>query len=528
VTDLVVWHRSDLRVPDNAALAAAADAAGPDDRVLPVFVFDPHYYGSDGLACDARLRFMHQCLGDLRGQYRERDSDLALLHGDPRERLPALVDGLAEPRLFVNREPTARYGQDRDEALLTGEGRPCPVETFTDDGIVHGAGERTGRRVDPGDADGEAAAPDSRDGWADQCEAYLEADPRAVPGSLPGEPPASDVTVEEIEAEYDVAPDKRPEKLPRGGRTAGLDRLAAFVDRLPDYPRNVAPPAAAERNASRLSPYLKFGALSVREVYQRVQRCPSSRGRSMFTSRLYWNRHYRQKLADWPGWMDRAVNPVFRGLYRSEHDPELERAWREGRTGFPMVDAAMRALVETGFVNFRMRAMCASVFCYVLREPWRRGADFMYYHLLDADPGINHTQWQSQTGHVGVHPIRVYDPAKQAREYDPDGEFIREYVPELRGLPDDHLPRPAKAPLPVLEEAGVELGADYPYPVVDYERRAGEARERFARLDDRASEALFEDPEYRRRASLSARRDPDEGADDASGTPGGQASLDEF
>jgi deoxyribodipyrimidine photo-lyase len=96
VSEFLVWHRSDLRVPDNPAVAAAA-VAGPDDRVLPVFVVDPHYYGEDGLACDARLAFMHECLGSLRERYRDRDSDLALLHGDPRERLPILVDGLDDP-----------------------------------------------------------------------------------------------------------------------------------------------------------------------------------------------------------------------------------------------------------------------------------------------------------------------------------------------------------------------------------------------------------------------------------------------
>jgi deoxyribodipyrimidine photo-lyase len=525
VSDLVVWHRSDLRVPDNEPVTAAADTAGPDDRVCPVFVVDPRYYGDRGLACDARLQFMHECLASLTDQYRERGSDLALLHGDPRERLPALLGGLDDPRVFVTRDVTARRGKERDDHLLDGDGLPCPVETFDPGGTVQPSGSTAGTVADADDPDG----PPSRENWADQCEQYLAGEPHPAPGTLPGEPLASDVTIDEVGTRHDMDPDKPADQRPRGGRDAALERLETFVRRLPDYPRNVAPPAAAEQNASRLSAYFKFGVLSTREAYRRVQRCPEGRGRSMFTSRLFWNHHYRQKLADWSGWMDRAVNPVFRGLYRSEHDPELEQAWREGRTGFPMVDAAMRALVETGFTNFRMRAMCASVFCYILREPWRPGADFMYYHLLDADPGINHPQWQSQTGHVGAHPVRVYDPAKQAREYDPDGEYIRRYVPELADLPDEHLPRPEKAPLPVLEEAGVELGEDYPYPVVDYEARAQQAREEFARLDDRAKEALFDDPTVLRRASLSERggsQDVESGGDVGGGD--GQSSLDDF
>jgi len=526
VTESVVWHRSDLRVPDNEPVAAAATAAGPDDRVLPVFVVDPRYYGDRGLACDARLRFMHECLADLAEAYRRRGTDLALLYGDPRERLPSLLAGLDDPRVYVTRDVTARHGKARDDALLDGDGLACPVEAFDPGGIVRESGSRTGRRATPPDA--AAEPPASRADWAGQCRGYLTANPHPAPESFPGDPVASDVTVAEVEARHDVEPGKDPDRRPRGGRGAALDRLEAFVRKLPDYPRNVSPPAAAEEHGSRLSIDLKFGTLSTREVYRRVQRCPEGRGRSMFTSRLFWSHHYRQKLADWPGWMDRAVNPVFRGLYRSEHDPELAAAWREGRTGFPMVDAAMRALVETGYINFRMRAMCASVYCYVLREPWRAGADFMYYHLLDAEPGINHPQWQSQTGHVGAHPVRVYDPAKQVREYDPEGTYVRRYVPELADLPDEHLPRPEKAPLTVLEAAGVELGDDYPYPVVDYEARAERARTAFARLDDRATEALFDDPRTLRRASLSQRHGSQSVSEDEDGTGQGQSSLKDF
>ena len=497
MTDIVVWHRSDLRPADNAALAAAVRDANP----APLFCFDPSFYGDSGLACDARLRFLHESLTDLRERYRDRGSDLALWHGDPRERIPELLDEGFE--VYVNADVTARYGRDRDADLLARGG----VSAFGDDGIVRDA-------------------TDSRDGWDEQCEAYFEADPHPEPESLADNPLDSEATVEEVEAEYDVTPEKRD--VPTGGRTEGERRLESFVDRVREYQRYVSAPAAAERNGSRLSAYLKFGCLSTREVYQRVRKAPECDGRDSFVSRLYWNRHYHQKLQDWPGWADRSVNPVFHGLYRSEHDSDLLAAWKAGRTGFPMVDASMRALVETGFINFRMRAMCASFLTYVLREPWRLGADFFYYHLVDAAMGINHTQFQSQAGTVGVHPVRVYDPAKQGREYDPDGEFVRTYVPELAALPDDHLPRPEKAPLTVLDEAGIDLGADYPYPVVDYEQRAAAARERFVRLDDRAKEAIRTSPEVRRRASLSSRHGRSDGTDGGDGTASGQASLDEF
>jgi len=500
VTTTVVWHRADLRTADNAALAAASSDA---DRVAPVFVHDPAYYGDDSLSCDARLRFLHECLTDLRDQYRDLGSDLALLSGDPRERIPDLLgDGWT---VYCNRDVTARAGLDRDRALLDRDG----VTVFEDDGI-RWPGER--------DTDGTVAV-DTREAWDDYCEAYFERDQHPRPDSLGPNPVESEVTIDAVEARHGINPEKVA--VPPGGTVAGTERLSAFLDRLADYPGVVSPPAA---RSSRLSPYLKFGALSERQVYQRVQSAPSSRGRSMYTSRLYWNRHYHQKLADWPGWTERAVNPVFRGLYRDRHDADRDRAWREGRTGFPMVDAAMRALTETGYLNFRMRALVATFYVYVLKQWWKPGADFMYYHLIDADPAINYTQWQSQCNLTGVHPVRVYDPAKQVREYDPEGEFVREYVPELAPLPDEHLARPEKTPVDVQASCGIDIGTDYPYPVVDYDHEAAVAREEYAALDERANEALS-DPRVRRRCSFANR-----GRDrtDSDGGAGGQATLSDF
>ncbi|PSP85168.1 deoxyribodipyrimidine photolyase [Halobacteriales archaeon QS_6_64_34] len=503
VTDIVVWHRADLRTVDNAALATAVEDA---DRVAPVFVVNPAYYGEAGLACDARLRFLHESLCDLRRQYRDLGSDLTLLSGDPRRRLAErLADGWT---VYCNRDVTSRRGRERDRALLDRDG----VTVFEDDGI---------RWPDERDPDGTVAV-DTRVRWDESCADYFERDQHPRPDSVGPNPIDSEVTVEEIARRHDVAPEKSG--VPEGGTVAGSERLSAFLDRLGEYPGVVSPPAAAQARSSRLSQYLKFGCLSERQVYQRVQAAPSSRGRSMYTSRLYWNRHYHQKLADWPGWTERAVNPVFRGLYRDQHDADLDRAWREGRTGFPMVDAAMRALTETGYINFRMRALVATFYVYVLKQWWKPGADFMYYHLVDADPAINYTQWQSQCNLTGVHPVRVYDPAKQAREYDPEGEFVREYVPELAGLPDEHLARPEATPVGVQDACGVDIGTAYPYPVVEYDHEARVARDDFATLDERAKEALS-DPQVRRRCSFSNRgRETDEGDGDDSG----QASLSEF
>jgi deoxyribodipyrimidine photo-lyase len=479
-SDAVVWHREGLRVRDHPAVTAAADDA---DLVLPVFVFDPGFYGDDGLACDARLRFLHECLFDLDDRYDTASGGRAGLtygHGDPLPVLEAFVD--AGWRVFAARTPTGRYGRARDEAAAD-----LGVRFVSGDGLRRGV-ERT------------------RDGWSDHLEAWFtddQYDPSLDGTALTGID--TGVTVDDIEAWYDVDPEKS--RVPEGGTTVARERLRTFVGRLADYPGNISSPLDARDGCSGLSPYLRFGCLSTRQVYQYVQEhAPPGRGRELFTSRLFWNRHYNQKLEDWPGWLDTAVNPELTGFNRDTYDPELVAAWKAGRTGYPMVDAAMRCLRGTGWLNFRMRAMGVSAYFHLLQQPWRIGADWYHHHLIDSDAGINYTQWQSQAGLIGKPTLRLYNPRKQVRDQDPNGEWIRRWVPELDGLPTEHLPRPETTPPSVQAECGVAIGdgpeTDYPRPVVEYEA----AKERFWRRYDRvraAAAARLGDEEVAERASLS-------------------------
>jgi deoxyribodipyrimidine photo-lyase len=474
---VVVWHREHLRVADHPALATAARA----DAVLPLFVFDPAFYGDAGLACDARIRFLHECLQDLDDAYRRvGDAGLTYAHGDPLAILRRFVDAGWE--VVAMASATGRYGRERDDRAAS----ECDVTFVDGDGLVRDA-ERT------------------REDWQAAFESWVTAprDDPALDGVSVCHVP-TEVTVAGVESAYDVSPSKS--RVPTGGRTEARRRLAAFVERIAAYPGNVSSPRDARDGCSGLSPYLRFGCLSVREVYQYVDdHAPAGRGREMFRSRLAWNKHYEQKLQDWAGWLDTAVNPVLRGFNADHHDPELVAAWTEGRTGYPMVDASMRCLRETGWLNFRMRAMCASFFFHVLQQPWRIGADYYHYHLVDSVAGINYTQWQSQAGLIGKPTLRLYNPRKQVRDQDPEGEWIREWVPELDALPARHLDAPERTPLHVQDECGVHVGTDYPRPVVDYES----ARERFLDRYERvkpAAAARLGDPAVARRASLSGGR----------------------
>ena len=511
----VVWHREHLRVTDQPAVAAAATA----DHLLPVFVFDPGFYGGSGLSCDSRIGFLHDCLADLDAQYRaatgavtgaggKPGTGLTLAHGDPIEVLERFRD--AGWDVVTSATPSGRYGAERDRRAR----EECDVSFVDGDGLVRGADN-------------------PRDGWQDHVEAWFAADhhtwdPKAV--TVRGVD--TGVTIDDIDAAYDVTPTKS--KVPEGGTTAARRTLAAFVDRIREYPGAISSPVDAREGTSGLSPYLKFGCLSVRQVFQYVTAtAPECRGVEMFASRLFWNKHYEQKLEDWPGWLDTAVNPVLEGFNADRRDDELIAAWKAGETGYPMVDASMRCLAETGWLNFRMRALCVSVYYHVLQQPWWIGADWYHHHLIDSTASINYTQWQSQCGLVGTPTLRLYNPRKQVRDQDPEGEFIREWVPELDPLPDEHLDRPERAPLAVQSECGVTIGETYPAPVVEYESAKQEFRERLRAVRPDAADALAR-PDVAGRASLSggraaaARIAREHGRDNHDNDTGAQARLGAF
>ena len=521
-TGYVVWHRKHLRVADHRALA---EAVAGGDAVCPLFVFDPRFYGDAGLACDSRLRFLHEAVTSLERQYMNTPTDStettaseswrllvdemcpeqpssrqSMRQSDPPDVLrPPEVGGLTigygDPVVLLSRfidrgwsvvtmaAPTGRYGYQRDERIK----RVCgnAVEFVSGDGLVRGEEW-------------------PRDRWQERVESWLET-PRHEPEWRQHE--TTRVTIDTgltpaaIDDVFAVTPTKT--KVPSGTHREAIIRLREFIERIRSYPGNISAPQDARGGTSGLSPYLNFGLLSVRQVYQHcTESAPESGGRSMFLSRLFWNRHYNQKLADWPGWTTEAVNPVFAGFNDETHDPALVTAWKRGQTGYPMVDASMRCLRDTGWLNFRMRAMCASFFSHILQQPWRIGADWYHHHLIDSDVGINYTQWQSQAGLIGKPSQRVYNPRKQVRDNDPGGEWITEWVPELTDLPEAFLPRPERTPLAVQEECGVRIGDVYPLPVVEFEARREAFWDRYERLRPAAAE-LLRRPDIAKRASFS-------------------------
>ena len=453
---MIIWHRHDLRTRDNPALNAA-------ERPKPVYVFNPDWLNHE-LVSDQRIEFLLESLKDLNAQYIEKGSHLTLLHGDPIKKLSGLEEEVA-------------FNIDSNTLLRGLEEKAR--ERFT---AVNGTPVNTDGRT--------------RD-WGAEASKWFRSEIKEPPGELPDNDIESEVTLEEIREKY---VEKEKNGWP-GGRTGGLKRLKEFKHRIDRYAGCISSPSKAEASTSHLSPYIREGCLSIREVFQEVQE-EDSRSAEMFKDRLIWHQHFRQKIEDNPDLTEEAVNPVYRGLHNENRDEEKTKAWKNGETGYPLVDASMRALKQTGWLNFRMRAMCASFFTYILKQPWKTGADHFYRKLIDADPSINYYQWQMQSGLIGVHANRIYNPMKQVEENDPEGKFIKEYLPELKGLPKTRLAKPWQLTEKEQEKHGIKIGEDYPRPIVNYEREARKARKFFKRKAPEAY-AAFKDDEVWKKASLS-------------------------
>ncbi len=473
----LVWFKRDLRIRDHVALSAAA-ARG---QVLCVYVYEPQLMQApdhDAL----HLGFVNECLDDLESSLAERGVTLHRRHGDVPAVFAALQRELAsarEPsriaRIWAHEETTGWIAYQRDRAMR----RWCKTE-----GITFHELPQTGvvRRLA------------SRDGWAAAWEARMAAAPLSAPRALKG------VTLTERGAPVPpsgVAGRQFGRTLVQhGGEDAARDTLRSFLrERGIDYRRAMSSPVTAPDACSRLSAWLSTGAISVRTCehaararLRQLQEAVESgevidaRWRdsiASFRSRLRWHCHFMQKLEDRPSLEFATMCDAYIGL-RDEQTPDRERldAWHEGRTGYPLIDACMRSVRATGWLPFRMRAMVMSFASYHLWLHWRFSGELLARHFLDFEPGIHYSQSQMQSGVTGINAIRIYNPVKQSLEQDPDGAFVRQWVPELAGVPVGALAEPHLMPPMLQQMYGVKIGATYPLPIVDNVTAMRAARDR--------------------------------------------------
>lgn len=453
----VVWFKRDLRVQDHRALVNAAQRG----QVLPLYVVEPDYWRLEDVSY-RHWEFAAEALASLR------DSLAAL--GQPLVvRVGAVVDVLERLRRTVGVDGLWSHEE-------TGNGW-----TYARDKQVAGWCRTHGVPWHEVPQHGVQRRLASRNGWAVQWDRFMSEPIVQAPVLKPTGIEAGHIP---SARDLNLVPDGVRERQ-IGGRAAAEGVLSSFLaERGRTYRRAMSSPLGGARACSRLSPHLAWGSLSMREVTQATwarQREVKALGArdgwsgalSSFSGRLHWHCHFIQKLEDAPRIEFENLHRGYDGIRPSAPDAERLAAWARGETGLPFVDACMRSLRATGWLNFRMRAMVMAVASYHLWLHWRVPGLELARLFTDYEPGIHWSQVQMQSGTTGINTVRIYNPVKQGMDQDPTGDFTRRWVPELARIDDQFLQEPWKA-----ENAGAVLGRAYPMPIVDHLSAARDARER--------------------------------------------------
>jgi deoxyribodipyrimidine photo-lyase len=506
----LVWFKRDLRVHDHEPLTRAA-ARGP---VIALYVYEPSLCTSTEFSV-AHFQFVHECLLELREALAIRGCPLLLRTGELPEVLENLYRQIPFAAIWSHEETGLEitYARDRRVAAWA-RSHNLLWHELRQFGVI--------RRLQ------------NRDGWSKKWQHQMQQPQHSAPERIATVSSLSDIELQQQRnvlrsaSELKVKGSLKPDAVP-GGTSHGENFLHSFLaQRGANYRRDMSAPSTSVRACSRLSPYLAWGALSLRQVYQRssqrrkqLRRHATQRPEASatwlaalhsFTSRLHWHCHFIQKLEDEPRIEFENFSRAHDGLRENSFDAARFAAWCSGHTGYPLVDACMRALHSGGWINFRMRAMLASFAAYHLWLHWRPTAQFLAGHFLDFEPGIHFSQFQMQSGTTGINTIRIYSPIKQALDQDPRGIFIKQHVPELEAVPIQYIAEPHKMPQQLQQTLGVIIGRDYPPPIVDHHTAYRHAQERLFALrktDTAQQEAhRIQDKHGSRRSGLPQIRQP--------------------
>ena len=447
----VVWLKRDLRLHDHEPLEKALQKNKP---VLLLYIFediflnDPHY-------SERHFRFIEESLKDLQRELATADTKVLVTKGDAIHIFSQLHAKVRISQVFSHQETGIQLSYQRDKEI---------AKLFKQQGI------KWNESVNNGVFRGLK----TRLNWVNSWEQFMEKFPLKFSGVKGQFLQTSQVnqlsnSLPNYEFQY-----QRDTNFQEGGRSMGLRYLNSFLkDRYPNYQRHISKPTQARSSCSRLSPYIAWGCLSIREIIHQADKVYETtkhkQALGQFMSRLRWQAHFIQKFEMEERIEFENFNPAFNQLEQTKNVSYI-KAWKEGKTGVPLVDAAMRCLNQTGYLNFRMRALLVSFFTHLLWQKWQDASTHLASMFLDFEPGIHYPQLQMQAGTTGIHTLRIYNPIKNAYKQDADAAFTLKYVPELQKIPLSLVHEPWLMTPLEQEMYDFRLGEDYPYPIVDLEK----------------------------------------------------------